>query len=209
LKLEEYVAKVEKFLPLTYIEAKQRKPFVKKLSDDWNFVTYPQSALNFALLIDRKNYIKNIFNEILKNDGTDEASQARRSTQILLATKQLIMMLVEISKQEYPDKETEYTQFLVTHFLENTEDLFETFQTVLDLNSRIEKKNEVPHELRGTTKPGPVDSWSGLFNGRRDIESTTFIELVIEWEEQSRAQIREYRNGKRKNKGPGKFKNIA
>jgi hypothetical protein len=204
MKLDDYALKVEKFIPLTYLEAKQKKPLIFKLSDKWNFVTHPQSAFNFALLINRKDYVKQIYGAAIDcKDGT------LRSTQIIMANKQLIGMLFELSKQEYPDKEKEYGEFLYNYFLENTEAMFEIFQTILDQNTRIEKKNAVPDELQGISTPGPVDSWSGLFGARTDIESKTFIELIIEWEEETRSQIREYKNAKKKKKERPGFKHSA
>jgi hypothetical protein len=200
MKLEDYLIKTEKFIPLTYLEVQQKKPLVIKLNDDWNFVTYPQSALNFALLINRKDYVKQLFESVLSKEVKTPEEQAERTKTILLGSRKLISLLYELSKQEYINKEKEYREFLDSYFLQDTDALIEVFTKVLNLNTRLEKKNAVPDELRGVSSPGPVDRWSGVFVGRGNIKSKTFIELIIEGEENTRESLRAYKNEKKRRK---------
>jgi hypothetical protein len=200
MKLQDYCLKVEKFIPLTYLEVQQKKPLIIKLNDKWNFVTYPQSALNFALLINRKDYVHQVFESVLNHDVKTNEEQAERTKTILLGVRKLISILYEISKQEHINKEKEYREFLDSYFLHDTDALIEVFTKVLNLNTRLEKKNAVPDDLRGVSTPGPVDRWSGVFVGRRDLKSKTFIEFIIEQEENTRASLREYKNAKNREK---------
>jgi hypothetical protein len=202
MKLQDYCLKVEKFIPLTYLEVIQGKPLIIKLSDKWNFITYPCSAQNFALLINRKDYIGQVFETTVEDENQGRIDAAEKHKRVMLGIRKLIDMLYELSKQEYIGKENEYRKFLEEFFLKDTELLIETFVKVLNYNSRLEKKNQVPDKLQGVSKPGPVDRWSGVLNGGRVARTTPFLQYIIECEERTRAQIREYENAK-KNKPKG------
>jgi hypothetical protein len=197
MKLKDYAIKHNKFVPLTYLEAVTEKPLIIKLTDKWHFVSYPQKAINFAQMVNHKDYILQLIGSALEITETDENSLKQKSARLINGINKLIELLFEISKQEYPDKEKEYREFLFEYGLDNTDIMTDILKKVLEINTRLEKKNRVIDKLQGVSRPGPVDRWSGFFAGRRDLQTTTFIQLVIEAEEKARAQEREYENAKK------------
>jgi len=210
MQLEKYLIKTKNFIPLTYMEVLQNRPLIIKLSDDWNFVSWLQKAVNFAMIIDRKDYFLLNIEHSLKQEGKTDKDRENKDIKLLTAINLLISMLYEISKAEYKDKEKEYWHFLQQHFLDNTDVLFDVWAKVLEFNSRIGKKNAIPHELCNDTRSGSVDRWRGFFNGRRKVQTTPFLKFLHEDEERSCEAIRSYKkqkaDNKRNNKGNTKIR---
>lgn len=196
MQLQDYCLKVEKYIPLTYIEVEKNKPLIIKLTEEWNFVSYLQKAVNFALIIDRKDFLlRNIEYCVTKESKTDE-ERSQKDIQLITALNLLISILYEVSRQEYKDKEEEYRKFIQEYFIENTDILFDVWQKVLDYNTKLEKKNTIPAELQDNSGPRTVDRWRGFFAGRGEIQTTPFLKYLHEDEERTIETIRQYKRQK-------------
>jgi len=186
MKLEEW-QKQNRLMPLTYIEVLVDKPLVVKLTDDWNFVTFPQKAVNFAVFIDVKDRALVEFEYWKSKKPKREDGKLEKTQGVMNANYALIECLFEISKQEYIDKEKEYREFIYSFFMTNLDCLYDVWQNILDYNTRLEKKNNVPNELRDNTKTRQSDKWRGFFGGRRseEISTTSFLRILHEDEEET------------------------
>jgi hypothetical protein len=196
MKLEEW-QKTNKFIPLTYLEAKLDKPLVIKLNDEFNFVCFPQSALTFATVIDAKdNVLKNILYWAEKPD-----SEKDKRENLLKAIRILVEILFELSCKEYIDDEKkllEYRKVLFEYGLNHIDELIEIWGRLLEHNTRIEKKNALPDELQCDTNGGQVDKWRGFLHGRRNLRTKRFIELIHEDEQLTVNRIVEWKESKRR-----------
>jgi len=221
MKLEAW-QKAERFIPLTYLESLQSRPMVVKLSDEWNFVTSPQKALTFIAFIDRKDFVIRLFDQFKGLPDATPADHVRRQVGMLTAIKAMVDLLFDVSKDEYAARETvagriwralrrrptrqqQYYAFLNTHLLENTDTMFDLWEKTLEMNTRLEKKNEVPGELCCSSKPRSLDKWRGFLHGRAGADAKTFLTLVHEDEEDTIRTIRQYRSQKEKNKEGGRM----
>lgn len=221
MKLEAW-QKAERFIPLTYLESLQSRPLVVKLSDEWNFVTSPQKALTFITFIDRKDFVLRLFDQFKGLPDQTPADHVRRQVGMLTAIKAMVDLLFDVSKDEYetretmpariwralrrrPTRQTQYYAFLNTHLLGNTDVMFDLWEKTLEMNCRIEKKNEVPDELCGSTKPRSLDKWRGFLHGRGDAAGKAFLTLLHEDEEDTIRAIRQYRSQKEKSKEGGRM----
>lgn len=189
-------------MPLTFLECVAEKPLVFKLNDKWIFITYPQKAINFAMIIDAKDSVFGQLETIEKTRPRKEDKRLEKTKVTLGLTYQLIEILFEISKQEYKDKETEYKKFLFGFLLEDINILFEIWKILLDYNTRIGKKNRVPGELQNNSGLRESDKWRGFFSGRRssEIQTTSFLRLLHEDEAKTTQAINEWKAGKERQK---------
>jgi hypothetical protein len=210
MRLEEW-QKVEKFIPMTYLESIQGKPLVIKLTDKWNFVTCPQDACNFINVIDRKDFVTHLFDHYKSLPSENPNERMGKHIGLLTAIKALTDILYEISKDEYyvglfkrKDKPTrkqkQYYKFLSTHLLHNTDIMFDLWERVLEVNARLEKKNDVPTELQGSTRPRSMDKWRGFLHKRSDFRTKAFLTYLHEDEEETIQVIRQHNTHSEKQK---------
>jgi len=218
MKLEDW-QKQERFIPLTYLEAIKGKPLVIKLNDEWNFVTCPQTAINFVSIIDRKDLILTGFERLKAMPVESEDQRVKRQLAMIGVLRGLVELLYDISKDEYETEEKEnskektkqqlYYAFLTDYFINNIDALFDVWEKVLEYNARLEKKNEVPDELRSSSRPRPVDKWRGFLYGRNDITTKAFLTILHEDEEDTCRTIRQHNTQKEHDKKNKRSNDLA
>lgn len=207
--------RTERFIPLTYLESIQGKPVVIKLSDEWNFVTCPQTADNFITVIDRKDFIARLFDHYKGLPSESPQERITKRMALLTAIKALTDILYEVSKDEYnigfkwknkpTSKQKKYYKFLSVHLLKNTDIMFDLWETVLESNSRLEKKNEVPDELQSSSRPRSLDKWRGFLYRRNDFRTKAFLTILHEDEEETIGVLRAHNKQKKTERQNNRF----
>jgi len=126
------------FKPLEYIEVKQDKPLIIKLTDKYFFKCCLQSPDDFINFNASKNIVLNQLEKL--NDLKSNDIQVSRAK--VLSFRLIIRLLFEISKKEYKGffAKRKYYKFLNKYLFDNIEILIKIFDTVLRYNVTLKKK---------------------------------------------------------------------
>jgi hypothetical protein len=202
MKLEEW-QKQNKFIPLTYIEAVQDKPVIVKLDDKFNFVCYPMKPLTFAMFSDAKDGLLIKLGSILERETKDDLERMEKTTDTLKIIMSMIELLYTVSADQYKKgrQREKYRRALFKYGTKNTDGVIELYKTLMEHNTRLEKKNHLPDELESKSGPWGVDKWRGFYAGRgARFYTQNLITVMHEDEEKKLQQIRNYHEQKRKSK---------
>jgi len=193
MRIEQYAAKVDDFIPLTYIEVIKDKPLIIKLSGKYNFVTWLQKGPNFIQFWMYKAQIIEELERLANDKPRKEEKKILKSVELLRCIQQMIELLYVISYKEYEKgffkkrNVTKYRRFLYKFLSDNTDVLWDIWSKVLDYNTRLEKKNKGVSELSvDTTKRSISETWRGFLSGRpeRHIRAFSFLRFLHEADEQ-------------------------